>query len=115
MDATAPFAFHGFSKEPDILFLEIEPGGIIIHASETCEQLTGFSREEIEGLPLEALFHPSTARDQVDQMHRTLKDGHPWRGCVFLSQKGGSACRMELIISAVRHDGMVAGCRRWCL
>ena len=101
-------AFQDSYAEKDTLYLEIDKSGIIIHASEACEKLTGFSRAEIEGFPLELLLSASMHQGQIDHMHRVLESGHPWHGNVFLSKKDGGLHPFDMVISETMKPNMIA-------
>jgi len=52
-------------------------------------EISGFSREEIQGQPHNVVRHPDMPREAFADMWATLKGGEPWTGIVKNRRKNG--------------------------
>ncbi len=84
-------------------------GGKILYANSACEEVTGFSPEEITGESVKELYPPSLRTALWKQMKNDLKRGDGWNGQFTSCRKDGTLYKEKMQISPVYdQDGNVA-------
>ena len=83
-----------------IMMTDIE--GTIIYVNPAFERITGYSREEAEGLNPRIIKSGLHDKAFYEQMWRTILSGQPWRGQMTDRRKDGSLFTEESVISPVR-------------
>jgi len=63
--------------------------GNITYANDAFIEVSGFSREEIEGQPHNMVRHPDMPKEAFADMWSTLKSGEPWTSLVKNRRKNG--------------------------
>ncbi len=63
--------------------------GNITYANDAFIEVSGFSRDEIEGQPHNLVRHPDMPKEAFADMWATLKGGEPWTALVKNRRKNG--------------------------
>ena len=72
-------------------------------------EISGFSREEIQGQPHNLVRHPDMPREAFADMWATLKGGEPWTGIVKNRRKNGDHYWVRANAMPVVRHGKLAG------
>lgn len=83
--------------------------GKILYANRACEEVTGFSPEEITGKSVKSLYPPSLRTTLWKQIKEALKRGDGWSGQFTSHRKNGTLYKEKMQISPVyNQDGSIA-------
>lgn len=72
------------------MITETDLYGRITYANRKFMEITGYSREELIGVPHSIIRHPKMPRAAFKEMWETLQRGLPWNGYVVNLTKNGS-------------------------
>ena len=87
----------------------INNSGHILYANPACEQVTGFSPDEIIGKSIKRLYAPSVRKTVWNQVKGALLKGEGWNGQFANYRKDNTLYEEEMHISPVyNHEGGVA-------
>jgi PAS domain S-box-containing protein len=87
----------------------INSRGIVLYANPACEDITGFSPEEVIGNSIKTLFIPSIRRKLWPMLKGPLKAGESWSGQFRNYRKDSKQYEEEMIISHVHgKDGKIS-------
>ncbi|CBJ35580.1 PAS domain-containing methyl-accepting chemotaxis protein [Ralstonia solanacearum] len=81
----------------------------IAYANAAFVDVSGFSREEIEGQPHNIVRHPDMPTEAFADMWATLKGGEPWTALVKNRRKNGDHYWVRANATPVVRDGRPAG------
>ena len=100
---------HEARPELELFFLETDLNGIVVYANEALTKLSGYSRDELVGKNFNTVHHPDIPRWVLDDLLKTVGDGHPWHGIVRNRTKSGDPYWVHATVSPVMHSGQVVG------
>lgn len=83
--------------------------GAITHANEAFVQMSGYTREELIGVPHCVLRHPEMPRAAFKDLWETVSAGNKWHGYVKNLRKDGSFYWVYATVIANVRDGEVVG------
>lgn len=83
--------------------------GNITYANDTFIEVSGFSRQEIEGQPHNLVRHPDMPREAFADMWTTLKAGEPWSALVKNRRKNGDHYWVHANAVPVVRNGQPVG------
>lgn len=83
--------------------------GTITHANEAFVQMSGYTREELIGVPHCVLRHPEMPRAAFKDLWETVSAGNKWHGYVKNLRKDGSFYWVYATVIANVRDGEVVG------
>lgn len=83
--------------------------GAITHANEAFVQMSGYTREELIGVPHCVLRHPEMPRAAFKDLWETVSAGNKWHGYVKNLRKDGSFYWVYATVIANVRDGKVVG------
>lgn len=86
-----------------------DPSGIITHANEAFVEMSGYSRDELIGMPHHILRHPDMPRRAFADLWATILAGNKWHGYVKNLRKDGACYWVYATVIANVRDGKVAG------
>jgi aerotaxis receptor len=81
----------------------------ITYANDAFVAVSGFSREELQGLPHNIVRHPDMPAEAFADMWATLKGGEPWTALVKNRRKNGDHYWVRANATPVVRAGRVAG------
>lgn len=81
-----------------------EPGPRIVYANPAFLEMTGYSREEVEGKTPRILQGPETDREVLDSLRAALEHGEPWSGETINYRKNGDSFHLQWSIAPVRNE-----------
>ncbi|MBA3987670.1 MAG: chemotaxis protein [Idiomarina sp.] len=84
-------------------------GGKIRVFNQDFLEVSGFSREELEGAPHNIVRHPDMPPSVFKNMWDTLKQGKPWMGLVKNRRKNGDHYWVSAYVTPVKDNGKVVG------
>ena len=83
--------------------------GVITHANAAFVEMSGYSREELIGVPHCVLRHPEMPRAAFKDLWETVSAGNKWHGYVKNLRKDGSFYWVYATVIANVRDGKVVG------
>src|SRR5690349_1083511 len=83
--------------------------GNITYANDAFVQVSGFSREEIEGQPHNLVRHPDMPREAFADMWSTLKAGEPWTALVKNRRQDGDHYWVRANATPLVREGRTVG------
>lgn len=83
--------------------------GIITYVNDAFVKISGFSREELIGKNHNMVRHPDMPSWAFEDLWKTVKGGHPWRGIVKNRCKSGDHYWVRATVSPITHQGQVTG------
>jgi len=83
--------------------------GIITYANRAFIEISGFSEAELVGQPHNIVRHPDMPPEAFNDMWRTIKAGHPWRGLVKNRSKNGDFYWVDAYATPIRENGRITG------
>ncbi|MHA6891193.1 methyl-accepting chemotaxis protein [Ralstonia pseudosolanacearum] len=86
-----------------------DPQSYIAYANAAFVDVSGFSREEIEGQPHNIVRHPDMPPEAFADMWATLKGGEPWSALVKNRRKNGDHYWVRANATPVVRNGRPAG------
>jgi aerotaxis receptor len=81
----------------------------ITYANDAFVAVSGYSREEIQGVPHNVVRHPDMPREAFADMWNTLKGGEPWTALVKNRRKDGDHYWVRANATPVVRDGRQVG------
>lgn len=81
------------------------PGPTIVYVNAACERLTGYTAQELVGRSPRLLQGPSTDKQVLDSLKRSLRAGQPCLASTVNYRKDGSAFHIEWSVSPLRDSG----------
>ncbi len=75
--------------ESDVFVTRTDLRGIIIYMNDAFVNISGFSREDLVGKNHNIIRHPDMSSWAFEDLWKTVKGGHPWRGLVKNRTKSG--------------------------
>lgn len=79
------------------------PDGKVLEINDAFTRITGYSREEIKGLPISILKSGIQAPYFYTQMFKALAEHGYWQGELWNKRKDGSLYFEKLVITALRN------------
>ena len=95
--------------ESAVFITRTDTRGIVTYANDSFVEISGFSREELVGKNHNIVRHPDMPSWAFDDLWKTVKSGHPWRGLVKNRAKNGDHYWVRATVSPITKDGMVIG------
>jgi aerotaxis receptor len=86
-----------------------DAGSRVTYANAVFVQISGYSREEIEGQPHNLVRHPDMPPEAFADMWATLKGGEPWTALVKNRRKNGDHYWVRANAMPVVRHGQLAG------
>ncbi|MDY6978523.1 MAG: PAS domain-containing methyl-accepting chemotaxis protein, partial [Pseudomonadota bacterium] len=83
--------------------------GIITHANDGFVEVSGFSREELEGANHNVVRHPDMPEAAFADLWETIQAGKQWMGIVKNRCKNGDHYWVQAHVTPVYHHGEVSG------
>ena len=83
--------------------------GNVTYANDAFVEVSGFSREEIEGQPHNLIRHPDMPREAFADMWATLKGGEPWTALVKNRRKNGDHYWVRANATPIVRNGRSTG------
>lgn len=83
--------------------------GVITHANAAFVEMSGYTREELIGVPHCVLRHPEMPRAAFKDLWETVSAGNKWHGYVKNLRKDGSFYWVYATVIANVRDGKVVG------
>lgn len=83
--------------------------GIITYVNDSFVRISGFSREELIGKNHNIVRHPDMPSWAFEDLWKTVKNGHPWRGFVKNRAKNGDHYWVRATVSPITHKGEITG------
>lgn len=83
--------------------------GRITHANAAFVEMSGYTREELIGVPHSVLRHPDMPRAAFAQLWQTVQAGEKWHGYVKNLRKDGSFYWVYATVIPNVRDGRVVG------
>ena len=99
------FAF----PEDATLMSTTDPSSRITYANQAFVDVSGFSREEIQGQPHNLVRHPDMPQEAFADMWATLKGGEPWTALVKNRRKNGDHYWVRANAVPVVREGRTVG------
>jgi len=65
-----------------VMITETDTAGVIVYANRKFRELTGYSKEELIGIPHSINRHPDMPKIAFEGMWETIKGGNYWEGLV---------------------------------
>lgn len=96
-------------SESDVFITKTDPKGIITYANDSFVSISGFSREELVGKNHNVVRHPDMPPWAFEDLWRTVKGGHPWRGLVKNRAKNGDHYWVRATVSPIMEGSHVIG------
>lgn len=110
MKTNLPVTQHEVMLEPGKpIVTKTDLDGRITYANESFVQISGFAREELIGQHHNVVRHPDMPREAFEDLWRTLKEGHPWRGIIKNRAKNGDYYWVEAFVTPILVEGRVQG------
>jgi len=81
-----------------------EPGPRVEYVNAACEEMTGYSEEEIKGKTPRVLQGPETDREVLDSLRDALEAGEEWQGETVNYRKDGTPYRVQWNVAPVRGE-----------
>lgn len=95
--------------ESEALVSKTDLKGIITYVNDAFAKLSGSSREELLGQNHNIVRHPDMPSWAFEDLWKTVKGGHPWRGVVKNRTKSGDHYWVRATVTPVLHHGRVEG------
>ncbi|WP_345248064.1 methyl-accepting chemotaxis protein [Pigmentiphaga soli] len=83
--------------------------GRITYANPAFVEISGFTREELEGQPHNIVRHPDMPPQAFADLWATIKRGQPWRGLVKNRSKDGGFYWVEAYVTPLHENGRLVG------
>ena len=99
------FAF----PEDATLMSTTDPSSRVTYANQAFIDVSGFSREEIQGQPHNLVRHPDMPKEAFADMWATLKGGEPWTALVKNRRKNGDHYWVRANAVPVVREGRTVG------
>ncbi len=96
-------------SEADVFITKTDPKGIITYANDSFVKISGFSREELIGKNHNVVRHPDMPPWAFEDLWRTVKSGHPWRGLVKNRARNGDHYWVRATVSPIIEGSHVVG------
>ncbi|HEX6248098.1 MAG TPA: PAS domain S-box protein [Nocardioidaceae bacterium] len=92
---------------PAVIVTDLD--GTVVYWNPAAEELFGWTAEEALGRNINDLTVPQMARDDADDLMRSLVTGRPWSGGFPVRRKDGSIFPALVSDAGIRHDGNLVG------
>lgn len=96
-------------KPSERLVSTTNKGGRIVFANQDFINISGYSREELEGSPHNIVRHPDMPKAVFENLWATIKQGRPWVGMVKNRVKNGDHYWVDAHITPVIEKGQLQG------
>ncbi|MEA1917074.1 MAG: ABC transporter substrate-binding protein [Campylobacterota bacterium] len=96
-----------FSKNVPVS--KTDTNGVITYVSEEFCNLTGYTDDELIGSKHSILKDSETSKEVYSDMWLSIKSSHIWRGTLKNRNKDGSECWVNVVISPIIENGVLAG------
>ena len=93
-----------YENAPDMYVSVDAATGNIIQCNQTTSQMTGFSKDEIIGRPVFAMYHPNSLEDAKKAFQQFVTEGEVRNAELQLRRKDGSRLDVSLNVTAVRDE-----------
>ena len=93
-----------FTFEGRVIISETDLKGNIIYANRKFCEISGYSSDELVGLPHSIIRHPDMPKGAFEKMWDTIKGGTIWHGLVKNLRKDGLFYWVETEISPIRNE-----------
>ncbi len=82
---------------------------VITYANDAFVEISGYTRDELIGENHSIVRHPDMPQWVFADLWRTVKGGHPWRGCMKNRAKNGDHYWAAATVSPIMNNGNVVG------
>ncbi len=96
-------------SESDVFITKTDVKGIVTYANDSFVEISGFSREELVGKNHNVVRHPDMPTWAFEDLWKTVKSGHPWRGLVKNRAKNGDHYWVRATVSPIMEGSKVVG------
>jgi aerotaxis receptor len=83
--------------------------GIITYANPAFVEISGFAKDELIGQNHNVVRHPDMPPEAFEDLWRTVKAGHTWRGLVKNRSKDGGFYWVDAFVTPVTEAGRITG------
>ena len=90
--------------ESAVFITRTDTRGVVTYANDSFVEISGFSREELVGENHNLVRHPDMPPWAFEDLWKTVKSGHPWRGLVKNRAKNGDHYWVRATVSPVTKD-----------
>lgn len=81
---------ESFSGAQNLFYIECDPKGGVVEFSPQFTELTGYSRDEVIGKPIQQLVHSELTSNYFDELDFSVEEQRPFEGEVRFDTKSGS-------------------------
>ncbi|MGM0634063.1 MAG: PAS domain-containing protein, partial [Pseudomonadota bacterium] len=96
-------------KPSERLVSTTNTGGRILYANREFTDISGYSRDELEGSPHNIVRHPDMPKPVFRNLWDTIRQGKPWMGMVKNRVKNGDHYWVDAYITPVMENGRLQG------
>ncbi len=95
--------------ESTIFISKTDTKGIVTYTNDSFVKISGFSREELIGKNHNVVRHPDMPEWAFEDLWKTVKSGHPWRGIVKNRAKNGDYYWVKATVTPVIESNDIVG------
>ena len=110
MKKNLPITQHEIDYPASTIFIsKTDTKGICTYANDSFVQVSGFSREELIGKNHNIVRHPDMPPWAFEDLWKTIKSGHPWRGIVKNRAKNGDHYWVRATVTPIIENHDIVG------